>query len=234
MQAYTYLLINALTLLGPLALSFDRKVAYWKTWKALWPAILLPGAVFIAWDEAFTRLGVWGFNPDYLTGIYLGHLPLEEWLFFVTVPYACVFIYACLKTYLPADPLQPYAGAISWTLTGFLLTVGMLYLNHWYTAVTFLGLAGWLVLNRLVFRTSYLGRFFLAYLIVLIPFLLVNGLLTALPVVVYDHTENLNLRIYTIPVEDSMYGMLLILMNVNVYEWRLQRQGHPARAAALT
>ena len=60
--------------------------------------------------------------------------------------------------------------------------------------------------------------FLLAYLIILIPFLLVNGLLTAIPVVLYNDSENLGIRLYTIPVEDIFYGMLLIMMNVVGYE----------------
>ncbi len=57
-------------------------------------------------------------------------------------------------------------------------------------------------------------RFLAAYAICLIPFLLVNGLLTALPVVLYNDSENIGLRIYTIPAEDVFYGMLLVLGNV--------------------
>jgi hypothetical protein len=40
-----------------------------------------------------------------LVGIYFGGLPLEECLFFLTVPYASVFIYACLKAYFTTDYL---------------------------------------------------------------------------------------------------------------------------------
>lgn len=121
-----YLWINILTLAGPLALSFDKKVAFYKHWKALFPALLLVGTAFLIWDEYFTQHGIWGFNPSYLSGIYLGHLPLEEILFFFTVPYACVFIFACIEAYFPkieahqfgiflqaCTPLQP----CSWVCT---------------------------------------------------------------------------------------------------------------------
>lgn len=50
-------------------------------------------------------------------------------------------------------------------------------------------------------------------------FLLVNGILTALPVVIYNDMENIGLRIYTIPLEDNAYGLLMLLLNVSLMEY---------------
>jgi lycopene cyclase domain-containing protein len=64
-----------------------------------------------------------------------------------------------------------------------------------------------------------LSYFYIAYFLSLVPFLVVNGVLTSLPVVGYDNEENLAIRIYTIPVEDMAYLVNLLLMNLNLYEW---------------
>ncbi|MEY4709219.1 MAG: hypothetical protein RIS28_351, partial [Bacteroidota bacterium] len=48
-----------------------------------------------------THTLVWKFNPQYLLGINIINLPIEEYMFFIVVPYACLFIYACLKSYWP-------------------------------------------------------------------------------------------------------------------------------------
>jgi lycopene cyclase domain-containing protein len=90
---YLYLWLDLFTLLGPLALSFDKKVAFYKNWKALFIGTIAMMLVFIPWDIIFTIEEIWAFNDAYLCGIRIFHLPLEEWLFFIVVPYACIFIY---------------------------------------------------------------------------------------------------------------------------------------------
>lgn len=78
-----------------------------------------------------------------------------------------------------------------------------------------------------------MGRFYFTYLIILIPFFIVNGALTGLftpePVVWYDDSQNLGIRLGTIPIEDSVYGLLLLLMNTTIYE-ALHRRGIPKNA----
>src|SRR3712207_5526265 len=103
---YIYLYLNIFTILFPLLRSFDKRVQFYKTWKYLFPAIAINALIFIIWDSIFTHHGVWGFNTDSLLGIYLFNLPLEEILFFITVPYACVFIYECLNVYVKRDLLR--------------------------------------------------------------------------------------------------------------------------------
>lgn len=216
---YTYLMLNIGTLAGPLLLSFDRKVAFYRQWRALFPAIAFTAVAFIIWDIIFTEQGVWSFNPEFLVGIQLLGLPLEEWLFFLTVPYACMFIYECLNAYITRDILKNVAKPLTWTLIGILLVLAAIHWGRTYTVVTFIWLGVWLLLNQFWIKGTYMGRFFLSYFICLIPFLLVNGVLTALPVVIYNDMENLSFRIGTIPVEDTMYALLLLLMNVNIYEY---------------
>ena len=215
---YIYLYLNIFTILFPLALSFDRKVAFYKNWFALFPAILINAAIFIVWDVLFTRAGIWGFNEEYLTGIYLFDLPLEELLFFITVPYACVFIYDVLNAYIRKDLLKPYATAISIALLLILLLVAIFNLGLLYTSITFSLLAVLLLVHLVLFKIKILGRFYLAYLVHLVPFLLVNGVLTYLPVVWYNNAYNLGLRIISIPVEDTMYSMLMFLTTITLYE----------------
>lgn len=220
---YTYLLLNMATLFFPLVLSFDKKVAFYKKWREVLSAILLTALVFIPWDMWKTHAGVWAFNPRYLSGLYIGNLPVEEWLFFFTVPYAILFIYACLEVYFP-DRLYRIAPGLSKGVFAGLLFVTVFFTDRMYTVITFPLAALFLLFHKYVFGDRYLGRFWMAYFVHLIPFFLVNGLLTSLPVVTYNPAEQIGLRIYTVPVEDAVYSLLLLLMNVTFYEWLRERK----------
>lgn len=231
---YYYLYLNLFTIFFPLVLSFDKRVHFYTNWRYLFPAMIITGLAFVTWDQFFTAHGVWGFNPDYLVGIYLGELPLEEIMFFITVPYACVFIYECLNAYINKEWLAPIAPALTWILVAGNVLVAILFWGRWYTMLTCLLLPFFLCLYVLRFRYWKLGRFYLMYLVHLVPFLLVNGVLTALPIVWYNDAHNVGLRIGTIPVEDSMYSMLMLLMTILIYEHLKQKAGRRANKASPT
>lgn len=215
---YIYLYLNLFTIFFPFVLSFDKRVAFYKNWPFLFPAMAVNALFFIIWDSFFTHLGVWGFNPEYLLGVYLFGLPLEEIMFFITVPYACVFIYETLNAYIPKDFFRPYAPGLSIALVIILIPLGLFFLPRLYTSITFLALSAMQVLHYRLLKNQVLGRFYVAYFVHLIPFLLVNGVLTALPIVWYNNKYNLGVRLSTIPIEDTMYSMLMLLITISVYE----------------
>jgi lycopene cyclase domain-containing protein len=226
---YTYFLIHAAAIAGPLLLSFDRKVYFYKKWKYLFPAMIIPALFFLVWDELFTRMGVWGFNENYITGLKIASLPVEEVLFFITVPYCCVFVYECVRIYFPKLEQLKLNKSILILMVILFLASGLIHSDKYYTASTFLFNAGFLLLLLIFskwFSNFNIALFLIAYAICLIPFFIVNGFLTAYPVVQYNDAENMGIRIFSflpwpmhnIPAEDTFYGMLLILMNVALFE----------------
>lgn len=235
MEHYYYLWIDLFSILFPFIFSFYPKANFSAKWKQLWPAILIPAMLFIVWDEWFTSMGVWNFNPRYLSGIYVLHLPIEEVLFFICIPYACLFTYEAVNFFIKKDVLQSYYQGISILLVCFLLLSGLLNLNKWYTSLTFILTAIFLIVHLAFWRSSYLSRFYFAFIFILLPFFIVNGILTGTgieePIVRYNDSENLGIRMGTIPFEDTFYGMLLILMNVTLFEWLQKRK---ARLSGLS
>ncbi len=224
---YTYFLILLCSLAGPFALSFDKKVAFFKKWKAVFIAMLLPALFYIVWDMIFTNLEVWFFNKEYVVAkTFIYNLPLEEVLFFFIVPYCCTFIYECIRSYFPAIKSTKASDNILFIL-GLALLIFSIFTHHlYYTFYTSIFLSGFIFIF-FIFRRYFVAfntkAFLIAYLIILFPFLIVNGFLTAIPVITYNNEHNLAIRIYTIPVEDIFYGMLLVMMNIAGYEKLLKR-----------
>ncbi len=227
MEHYYYLGLDLFTLSFPLARSFEPKLQYWRKWPGLFTGIAVMAAVFLIWDAIFTANGVWGFNPRYLTGPRFFHLPIEEWLFFLVVPYSCVFIYEALRYYVRRDVLGRIARPLSIALMLVLVVVGVLHIDRIYTAITFLCTAALLALHVFVLKSPWLGRFYLGYAVSLIPFFLMNGILTGWllpePIVWYNNAENLGIRMNTIPIEDSQYLLFFLLLTITFYERPLKR-----------
>lgn len=220
---FTYLLVDLCSIAVPFAFSFENKVRFFKNWKALAPAILIPAVFFLVWDSIFTAQGVWGFNEQYITGIKLYNLPLEEILFFICIPYACVFSYEVLNYFVKQDVLGKYARHGATILTYVLAAFVFKYFDRAYTFWTSLFTFLFLLAHLVLLKKEYWSRLILAYLVIMVPFFITNGILTGTgleePVVWYNNDENLDIRMLTIPVEDTIYGFLLIGLNITIYEF---------------
>lgn len=138
---FTYLIIDISSIIFPLLFSFHPRLNFHKTWNYFWPANIMSAAIFICWDMYYTNLGVWGFNPQYITGSYLENLPLEEILFFICIPYASVFTYHCIGIYNKEFISIATAKLISIVLISLLVIIGIYSYPKLYTSVTFLALA---------------------------------------------------------------------------------------------
>lgn len=221
-EKYTYLILDLLTIAGPLLLSFDKKVAFYKSYKFLGYSVGIPSLLYIIWDIWFTKAGIWKFNGQFLLGSYLFELPIEEYFFFLVVPYACLFIYRCLQAYFPKLTNKRWGNWANSSMMLFSAGVFISNTDKLYTAVTFglitLTLGVVLVLNRNSFK-KYSAHLFMAWIVAIIPMFYVNGQLTGLPVLIYNNTENLGLRIGTIPFEDFFYNYLYMLWMIVAYEF---------------
>lgn len=216
---FTYLLIDISSVFLPLVFSFNRRIRFYNEWKFFLPVLFFNALLFCIWDAVFSKLGVWGFNDRYITGLRIYNLPIEEVLFFLCIPYACVFTMHCFRAFnLKNFVARP--DRIAMIVSFALLVAAGIFYNRLYPLVTFLLLAAVLLFLK---KKKFLGLFFTSYLILLIPFFVVNGILTGTglnePVVWYNADEIIGVRMFTIPVEDIFYGMLLLLLNVAGMQW---------------
>ncbi len=219
---YIYLLVDFCCLVVPFIFTFHKKINFHKQWKHFLIPTVVTALLFCEWDMLFTRWGIWSFNPRYICGYYIVNLPIEECLFFLFIPYSGVFTYHCITTFYNFDRFAKQSKALSVILIVFLVTMAAFNFNRYYTATTFILLAVMLVvLIRL--KAWFMPVFYVSFSLILIPFFISNGILTgsflAEPVVSYNASHIIGPRMFTIPVEDTFYGMLLLLANVTGFEY---------------
>ena len=209
-----YFIINLASISIPFLFSFHPRLRFFEKWKGFFLGTLIIGGVFIVWDVIFTKIGIWGFNPDYLTGIYLFNLPIEEWLFFICIPYASIFTHYSLVKLEKFKLSLKVTGVISILVSGLCFVIAVVFPDRMYTFVTSI-FTFFIILIAWFYYKELLQRFYLSYVVVLVPFFIVNGILTGSfienEVVWYNNAENLSLRLFTIPVEDTFYGFSLLL-----------------------
>jgi lycopene cyclase domain len=222
MDKMFYLSLNFFSSLFPLLFSFNPKSKYFFDFKKLLPSVLIVGLLFILHDIYFTKLGVWGFNNNYLIGYNIVNLPIEEWLFFICIPFASLFIHSTKETLHPTWVLsKEKSKIISIILIIILLSVSLSNVDRIYTFHSF-GAAALITIIALIYRPDVLQSFLVSYLFIIIPFLIINGILTGSfivdQVVWYNNLENLSFRIGTIPIEDFFYGFTLLLSPILLSE----------------
>lgn len=218
---YFYLLALIGSIFFPLILSFDKKVNFKQYFPALAKSIPIIALLFIVGDILYTYLGVWGFSSKYHLPIELVNLPLEEIGFFLIIPFACIFIYEVTIAYFSINHSKNLDKGLV-ILAIIFAVLAVLFTERLYTTATYSFTA--LILFYLRLKQPEKREYLLfAFLLSIIPFMLVNGFLTGMftegPIVWYNDAENLGTRIFTIPIEDFSYSFNLIALNILTFEY---------------
>lgn len=213
-----YLSINIASFIVPFIYSFEKKMRFIKWWKSVFLSISIVAFFFLVWDIIFTKMGVWGFNPDYHVNFTILGLPLEEILFFICIPYASIFTHYAFCYFFPKLQLNAKTTkVITYGLISIAAIVLIFSLHKWYTSVNFLVFIA-LMLYATFTDNEILQKFYISFVIILIPFFIVNGILTGSfienEVVWYNNNENLGVRLFTIPVEDVFYAFSMLFANL--------------------
>lgn len=208
-----YLIIDFLVILFPILLSFDKRVAFYKSWKGVFASSILIGIPFLIWDYFFTLNNIWSFNSTYITGVHLLNLPIEEILFFVVVPFACTFIYECIKYYFQNLVLHTFNKIASFLFIIFYsFVIYKSTFTEWYTLSVLCSAA--LIFILVLLNMKRFPFIWFSFIVSLAPFILVNGILTGSmidgAIVQYNDVHNLKIRLFTIPIEDILYSFTLL------------------------
>lgn len=222
MQQYTYLLVNFFTIIICFIFSFDRRIRFDRFFKAFGLAALITAVPFIAWDVWFTDVGVWWFDTRYTLGIRLAGLPVEEWLFFICIPFSCTFTYFCLGKFFNLSWANGFNNMIAFATCITCILVALLFPFQLYTFVTVVSAALVMIFLHFIARVVWIGEASLIYFCLMPGFFMVNGILTGTglqsPIVNYNPQEILNIRMLTIPVEDAIYGYTQFMLIIYFFK----------------
>ena len=221
-----YLLFNLVVLAGPLVSARFPPISFRHRWLPALVAAVTIAVPFLAWDVLVTGRH-WNFNDAY-TSVRLLGLPLGEWAFFLTVPLACSYTWEMLTG--GYDPVAVRRAAPLWAMTTGLLVAGG---AAWMRGLEYTGFACGAFACAVARDLSSGGRVLRhrrcgVFLVMVVGFTAIfNGYLTARPLVLYDARYQLDFRIGTIPIEDFIYGLALVVANVTLFEQLRDRMGAP-------
>jgi lycopene cyclase domain-containing protein len=214
---FEYLIFDAVILgSSVIGLAFYKN-AKWPSVRRALKAILIMGLLYVIWDYIVTGFW-WTFNPAFITGYWIGKLPIEEILFFVCVPWSCLVIWENLKPKVNGKKVNFFYKTI--ITAGLLLSSAFLLMGYFYASIVFLVLSSVLFLDFRTVKWLTLKSSKLFVVITTVLIFLFNGYLTARPVVIYSPLAITGFRIVTIPFEDFIYGIALIIGLIALYEKR--------------
>jgi lycopene cyclase domain-containing protein len=221
----SYVLIDILIAAAPLSLSFDKRVRYVLRWPAVLITSIIVAVPYVAWDSFMTIRRAWEFSPRFAGNFRLLWLPPGELLFFLVVPFSCIFIFEVVSSYLPRKVARPWQ--LPWISAGVLLALSaFLFPGRLYTQAVAIASGAFLALSAIVSPSMLASRsFWLALGACYVPFLAANGILTALPVVTYSSWAILGPRAVSIPLEDFFYNFSYLGFTFLVYGFFRSRAG---------
>lgn len=222
MIQYTYTLILFFTIIICFIASFDKRLLFNHHFGTFIKAAILVAIPFIAWDVWFTSKGVWWFNTDYTLGIVIAGLPIEEWLFFICIPFSCVFTYYCFDKFFKLDWLSGFNNMIVFATVIVCALVALLHHDKIYTLVTALATMLTVIYLHFIARADWISKASLIYTVLMLGFFPVNGVLTGTglesPIVNYNPKDFSGIRLLTIPIEDAVYGYTQFLLVIYFFK----------------
>ena len=215
-----YLYLNLAIIAFPLAFSFERRIKFYRRIKPLVVALVLVGIFFVGWDAFATYRGHWSFNSAYVNETKFLGLPLEEILFFVTVPYSCLFVFVSIIHFLDDEKLFHPRKWVP-TVIGAIITLSAFgFYNKEYTLLAILSVGFTILFVSLVnFKLFFSTSYWVYTLLTLLLFLIFNFILTSFPVVQYSTSAITGFRITTIPIEDFLFNFSMLTNYLTVYIW---------------
>jgi lycopene cyclase domain-containing protein len=217
---FEYLIFNIVIILGPiLVYLFGTNKMVKPNSRSMIYAILIGAAFFVIWDELVIDY-FWSFNREYIIGFLIGKIPIEEMLFFISVPFACLLLWVNYKNYISNKIIKNFVPSL--IALSFFLSCTFLIYGKVYSGTVFFVFFGVVIIDILLKTNLFTKKSFIIFIFGITNLLtfIFNLYLTARPVVLYNELIKTNINLITIPMEDFIYGMALIALVIIIYEMR--------------
>ncbi|HRI00641.1 MAG TPA: lycopene cyclase domain-containing protein [Saprospiraceae bacterium] len=172
-------------------------------------SVITAAFCFIIWDYAFTEVGIWGFNPKYVSGFSIGGFPIEEIIWFLVVPYASLYIFHLVDRF-GSNLREKRSSNLLIVVVIVVLTLFYFKFDDKLYSCFTSGVGIALCCLAMIRKTSKHEVLIVSFPIIIIPMILVDGLLTGMftsqPLVAYNPQEFSQIRLISIPVEDFIFG----------------------------
>lgn len=224
-QNFVTLILLLVVAFIPLLFSSGNRTRIFPKLKYFVPAIIFTAVVFIIWDNRFSQIGIWSYNPEYHSGKEIFSLPWERWLYYVVISWVSLFVYEWVKLKFSNLKIDNVSLVISLVLLVVFGLIAYLSRQRIYTFFTFFLLA--IYFGYSLFRNrfkTHLTHFYITFLILLIPFFILSEILIKLPVISYLPEYTLQFRLIDVPVENLASFFLLLFINITITEYLTERR----------
>jgi lycopene cyclase domain-containing protein len=193
-------------------------------WQVLLGICLVAFVYTTPWDNYLVATGVWGYDPNLVTGIVFGYVPIEEYTFFILQPVMTGLFFTLLARYLPISSEKAnnpqlrltasIFGLIAWLISMFVFVMSFFDANFApfiYISIT-LSWALIPILLQLAFGADILARhWLLVFLAILIPTIYLSwadSLAINSGTWTINPAQSLNLFLGTLPIEEAFFFLI--------------------------
>jgi hypothetical protein len=221
-----YLFLLTLLILLCLLIVAQRRLKLPIPMAPLTSGIAAGGLLNLLMSFAFTDSGLLSYHLPFNSQLSIGRLPLEQVLLCLILPYLFLLIYYALNARYPLVKPDKYSLSISNLLMGLCIAMIFFAYTKMYAVSTF----GLLLLSLffLEYRNSirFMLPFYRAYLVALIPFLVIFVSLHAVDAYVYAIQHTIDLKIAYIPFELYFYFLCSSLITLAICELKKHKTHH--------
>lgn len=218
-QKYYYLIFALIYFSAGLLVWKGKKVKFAKYLDAYFYSSFIVGLIFIYFNRNMLTNNGWFYNDQFLAGISLMNLPLEEILFLISFFFTASITFEIIRISFPERkiilPKRPLI-----ILALFFMLPAVIHMNKSYTfAVTILTSLSIMVATFL-FNEQHLKRSFWISVVAFYPILIAADLFKCgLPIVQYNADAIIGSKVLSVPIENFLYSFVMVFLYFTLYSY---------------